>query len=403
MHVSSEQIDAAAAQLEGVIRKTPLFRSTALELKLKSKHPIYLKAENLQYTGSFKVRGALNKILSILPEAKKHGIVTASAGNHAQGVAFHARHLKLKAKIVMPINTPLVKLRATKALGAEVVLFGESYQEAYEEARRIQRDENREYVHAFDDLAVIIGQGTLAKEILDECPDIDNLIVPIGGGGLIAGVGTYFLAKRPHAKVIGVQADGSASFPASIEAGHPVTLERVDTIAEGIAVKRLGDLTFEIAKDLVSQTIVVNDEEISEGLLWVLENERLFVEGCGGAAIAALFKNPEIVQGPTAVILTGGNLDVNLLARIIERGLAKSGRLFQFEAVIPDIPGSLEKLIHVLAEQKASIVQIDHERVFRRMGLREVNTQVLVETDGPEHVRRIKEALLQKPWQVRFR
>lgn len=403
MDVSSQAIEKAALDSKGLVIKTPLIRSFGIEERIGAKYPVFLKAENLQFTGSFKVRGALSKIMSVLSEAKKKGLVAASAGNHAQGVAFHAKRLGLDAKIVMPVNTPLVKLRSTRQLGAQVVLFGESYQEAYEEARRIETQEGREYIHAFNDPAVIVGQGSLAKEIWDELPEIETLICPIGGGGLIAGMSVFLKEKNPSINIVGVQAAGCNTFLPSREAGHAISLERVDTIAEGIAVKKMGDLCFEIANQNLNDSIVVNDEEIAEGLLYALENERLFLEGCGGAAIAAAFRAPEMMQGPTVIVLTGGNLDVNLLARIIQKGLAKSGRLFQFEAIIPDLPGSLEKLIHVIAEHQASIVQIDHERVFRTQALKEVNTHVLVETDGPEHIEQIKVALQEAlPWRFNF-
>jgi threonine dehydratase len=403
MSVDVQAIEKAAADSKDFILKTPLIRSFGIEERIQSKHPIFLKAENLQFTGSFKVRGALAKIMSVLSSARAKGLVAASAGNHAQGVAFHAKRLGLNAKIVMPLNTPLVKLRATRELGATVVLFGESYQEAYEEARRIETAESREYIHAFNDAAVIAGQGSLGKEIWEECPEAQTLICPIGGGGLIAGMSVYLKEKNPSLRILGVQASGCNTFLPSRQLGHPISLERVDTIAEGIAVKKMGDLCFELANKSVFDSIVVSDEEIAEGLLYALENERLFLEGCGGAAIAAAFRRPDLMVGPTVIVLTGGNLDVNLLSRIIQKGLAKSGRLFQFEAIIPDLPGSLEKLIHVIAEHKASIVQIDHERIFRTQAIKEVNTHVLVETDGPEHIDQIKAALQQAlPWKFSF-
>lgn len=400
--LKASKIEESLKNFGPSIRRTPLIASDSLQKRVKSKHPIYLKAENLQYTGSFKARGALAKIQKILPEAKARGIITASAGNHAQGVAFHASRLGLSAKIVMPLGTPIVKMRATKQWGAEIVLHGESYQEAYEEACRLEKSDNRIYVHAFDDISIVQGQGTVGVEIYEDCLDVKNVFLPIGGGGLAAGVGSYLKQKNPKLRLIGVQAEGSSTFLPSLEQGSPITLNRVNTIAEGMAVKRMGKITFELCRELVDETIVVSDEEISEGLLWTLENEHLFVEGCGGATIAAAIKRPELLDGPSVVILSGGNLDVDLLARIIERGLAKQGRRTQFEVVIPDSPGSLEALLHVIASEKASILQVNHERVFAKTALREVVTRIQLETSGTEHLQKVKAALSKTAWPVRF-
>lgn len=402
MKLSVQQIEEAAQRAGEHIRKTPLIRSRSLEKLLHSKHPLYLKAESLQVTGSFKVRGSLNKILSILELAKEKGLVAASAGNHAQGVAFHSNRLGINAKIVMPESTPLVKRKSTEAWGAEVILFGESYQESYEKALEIKRQEGREFVHAFEDIDVIAGQGTIGLEILDQCPEVQNVVTPIGGGGLTAGLGTYLKAKNPNINILAVQATGCSTFIPSMQAGNPITLEKVDTIAEGMACKKMGDLTFSICQEIVDETILVSDQEISQGVLWMLENERLFVEGCAGACLAAAIKKPHLLSGPSVILLSGGNLDVNLLARIIERGLAKSGRRFRFQATLPDVPGSLHQLINIIADQKASILHIDHERVFAPSSVREVTTNVEVETSDKAHQERVRKALNDGPWPVRF-
>jgi len=400
--INVQSIDEAAKKFGNAIRKTPLIRSLRFEETFGFKHPVYFKAENLQHTGSFKVRGALNKILSIQDKARKNGVITASAGNHAQGVAYHCQRLNISATIVMPENTPSVKSNSTRRMGAKVIFHGASYQEAFEEALKIQKAEGSEYVHAFDDEDVMIGQGTVGKEIWDELPEVEVFVCPVGGGGLFAGAGIYLREKNSRIKIVALQAEGASSFLPSLEAGRPVVLGKVDTIAEGIAVKKMGDLNFEICKKIVGETIVVNDDEIAAGLLWILENEKLFVEGCGGAAVAALIKRPEIVTGPTAVILSGGNLDVNLLSRIIERGLIQTGRRTHFEATIPDVPGSLQKLIQIIAEQRASIVEVEHERMFSRNSLKEVNTHLIVETEGFEHIERLKAALREKGMESRF-
>jgi len=396
--ISIEAIDLAAKRMQDAIRRTPILRSQSFEKRVGSKFPIYFKVESLQHTGSFKVRGALNKLLSLSEAERSRGVITASAGNHAQGVAFHSQRLGISAKIVMPISTPIVKTRATKQLGAEIVLFGESYQEAYEKALDIQKQEGRVFVHGFDDELIIIGQGTIGKEILEDAPDVSVFVCPIGGGGLISGCASYLKAKKPSMKVIGVQAEGCSTLLPSLAAGKPVTLSAVNTMAEGISAKRLGDLTFAICKKLVDECLLVSDEEIAEGLLWLLENERLFVEGCGAVPVAAVFKKPQLVTGPTAILLSGGNLDVNFLARMIERGLKKSGRLIRIEATIPDVPGSLFKLLQVFADQKASIVNVEHERIFGKTNLREVYTRTTLETQGPDHATEIENALKRGGW-----
>lgn len=400
--MKADQISEAYESIKSSIRRTPLLRSEVFERRIKSVHPIYFKLENLQYTGSFKARGSLNKLLSIIDRAKQKGVITASAGNHAQGLAFHCQRLGINAKIVMPEATPLVKVNSTKQWGAEIVFFGDSYQEAYQRALEIQKKEGREYIHAFDDESVIAGQGTVAYEILEDLPSAKVLVAPVGGGGLLAGAGLYFKSKVKDAQIIAVQASGCSNFLPSLEAGKPVSLQTINTIADGIAVKKMGDLSFEICKSVVNDTVLVTDEEISAGILWLLENERLFAEGCGGAAIAALLQNPELVTGPTVVLVTGGNLDVTLLARIIERGLVKTGRLVMLDILIPDLPGSLYRLLQVFADLKASVIQINHERVFESVSLRDVYTTISLETQGPDHVQRIRQTLAEKGWEAKF-
>jgi len=396
------RIESAYTRIRESLRRTPLIRSELFERHFGISSPVYFKAENLQYTGSFKARGSLNKILSILPVAREKGVVTASAGNHAQGVAFHAHRLGVRAKIVMPERSPIIKLKSTRSWGAEVILKGDSYQESYDYAVELQKKEGLEFVHAFEDVEVIAGQGSLGIEVLEDCPDIENYFCPIGGGGLLAGSGSYLKAKRPELKIFAIQAEGCSTFLPSLEAGAPVRIEKSDTIAEGMSAKQMGKITFELCRDLVDETILVNDEEISQGVLWLLENEKLFVEGCGGATFAGVIHAAQALKGPSVVVLSGGNLDINMLTRIIERGLVKSGRRIQFEATIPDRPGSLEKLIHLIAEEKASILNVSHERVFGPSSLREVNTHVQVETEGLEHLESLKKRLLSSPWPMRF-
>lgn len=397
-----KKIEEASSSFGENIRRTPLIRSWALEKKLGLKHAIYFKAENLQFTGSFKVRGALNKLLSIQDEAKEKGVIAASAGNHAQGVAFHAKRLGLKARIVMPINSPLIKVRSTRSLGAEVILHGESYQEAFEHVQELQKEHGYCYVHAFNDEAVIAGQGTVAKEILEDLPDLQTIICPIGGGGLAAGCAAYLKAKKPGINFVGFQAEGSNTFLPSLQAGRTIRLDTVETIAEGMAVKELGDQTFPILKEFVDETILVSDSEIAAGILWLLENEKLYVEGCGGGALASVFRKPEALQGPSVVILSGGNLDVNLLNRIIQRGLVRAGRRVRMETSISDRPGSLNKLLKSIADEGASVMEIKHERIFAKTGLMKVALHIELETNGSDHMRQVRSAIQKAGFTVKF-
>ena len=394
--ITVREIEKIYPEIAKTLRRTPLFRSKALENVCGVSTPIYLKAENLQITGSFKSRGALAKLLSLSEAQKKQGIIAASGGNHAQGVAYHAQRLGIQAKIIMPQSTPWVKINATKQWGAEIELLGDSYQEAFQEALKIQKEENRIFIHAFDDEAIVCGQGTIALEILEDCPSLEVFISPIGGGGLMAGSAVYLKEKKPNIKIVGVQAEGCSTFIPSREAKKPITLASASTIAEGISAKRMGDITFEICNRLVDRAVTVSDEEISEGILWCLENERLFVEGCAGATVAAALKYRDLLTGPAVVLLSGGNLDVNLLARIIERGLVKAGRLLHLVFTIPDAPGSLHRLLETFATERASILQVRHDRIFGKSSLREVQAQIISETQGPDHNERLMKQLTAK-------
>jgi threonine dehydratase len=400
--VSVKEIESAHQTIKNATRRTPLLRSENFEKQFGLKFPIYFKTENLQYTGSFKARGALNKLSSLSEESRKLGIITASAGNHAQGVAYHSQRLGIDAKIVMPVSTPLIKIKSTRQYGAHVELFGNSYREASDKALEIQKIEGREYVHGFDDVLVIAGQGTVGKEVFEDCSDLKVFVCPIGGGGLLSGCSIYLKSKNPKIRILGVQAETCSTFLPAQKAGHPISISGSNTIAEGMAVNRLGDLPFQILNKNVDEAVLVSDEEIAEGLLWLLENERLFVEGCGGATVAAIMKRPDLITGPTVVLLSGGNLDVNLLARIIDRGLAKAGRLFRFQLTIPDSPGSLLKIIEEIAEERASIVHVSHERIFGKTTLREVQTRFIVETHGQAHNEKLKASLKKRGWDPVF-
>lgn len=402
MKLDASEIERAYQRIREANRRTPLIRSEAFERRISSRFPIYFKAENLQLTGSFKPRGALNKLLSLSEEERAKGVITASAGNHAQGVAYHAQRLKISSKIVMPISTPLIKVNSTRSWGAEIVLYGASYQEALNKAHELEKQEGRIFVHGFDDPFIVAGQGGVAIEVLEDLPSLEVFLAPIGGGGLLAGCALYLKEKNPKIKVYGVQAEGCSTFLPSLQARKPVALERPNTIAEGMSTGRMGDLTFKICQEKVDQACLVSDEEIAEGVLWLLENEHLFVEGCGGASLAAMVRNPQWVTGPTVVVLSGGNLDVNLLARIIERGLVKAGRLVRLEVIIPDLPGGLRDLLSVFAAERASIVHVSHERIFGKSSLREVLVRVTLETHGHDHEQSIRTALQKNAYQAQF-
>ncbi len=348
---------------------------------------LFLKLETLNVTGSFKERGALNRLLLLTEAERARGVITASAGNHAQGVAYHASSRRIRATICMPEFTPLVKVSATKAWGAEVILYGNNFDEALEEARRRERDEGLVFVHSFDDDAVIAGQGTIGLEVLEQVPDLDAVVVPVGGGGLIGGIACAVKESRPGVQVVGVQTAALPSMQAALAAHHPVLLPAVPTIADGIAVRQAGVRTLELAEKDVDQIVTVDDEEIARAILRLLETQKLLAEGAGAAGVAALLHKKVSLSGKNvAVIIGGGNIDVTLLSRIIERGLVKDGRLVRIRVPLPDHPGALNHLTAIFAAERANIVQIVHDRAYFGAHLGEGVVDITVETRGAEHV-----------------
>src|SRR6201997_2695978 len=323
---------------------------------------IFLKLDNQQRTGAFKERGALNKLLTLRSDERAHGVIPASAGNHAQGVSYHAGRHGVRARIVMPLPTPLTKVSATRAYGAEVLLHGTNYDEAYDKAVEQSRNDSLILIHAFDDEAVIAGQGTLGLEILQQHPEIEVIVSPIGGGGLIGGIACAVKETRPSIKVFGVQPARIPSMKAAVAAGKPVTLESAKTIADGIAVRRAGDRTLPLVQKYVDDIVTVEEEEIANAILLLLEREKTLAEGAGAAAIAAVLNRKIPLQGKRlAVLVCGGNIDVTLLARIIERGLVKDGRLVRLRVHLPDYPGALHRLTGILAEHRANIVETAYD------------------------------------------
>ena len=350
---------------------------------------VYLKLENLQMTGSFKERGALNRIVLLTPEQAARGVVAASAGNHAQGVAYHATKRGIRSLIVMPLATPLVKVTATRGFGAEVILHGASYDEACDEATRICQTEQMTFIHPFDDLAVMAGQGTIGLELLDQVPKLGAVVVPIGGGGLIGGIACAIKQSRPDILVVGVQTARLPSMARAVSERHPITIPAATTIADGIAVRRAGDVTYPVVARYVDEIVTVEEDEIASAILMLLEREKTLAEGAGATALAALLQKKTTVIPPgtnTAVLVCGGNIDVTLLSRIIERGLVQDGRLIRLRIHLLDKPGALAELTRLIASHRANIVDTLHNRAYYGVNLGDTVIDITMETRGREQV-----------------
>ena len=390
--VTLGSIQAARTRLRESIYLSPCQRSS--ELSDLTGLPLYLKLENLQRTGAFKERGALNKLLLLAPAERERGVITASAGNHAQGVAFHAAALGIRAQIVMPLATPQIKVAATRGFGADVVLHGANYDEACEEALRRRDSEGRTFIHPFDDAEVIAGQGTIGLELLEQVPDLEAVVVPVGGGGLIGGIACALKETNPRIRVIGVEPEKLPSMLRAREAGRPVTISAEATIADGIAVRRAGDLTLPLVNRYVDEIVTVDDEEIASAILLLLEQEKTLAEGAGAAALAAVVQSKtNLRHRRTVVLVCGGNIDVSLLAKIIERGLVKDGRLLRVRVYLKDRPGALLTLTQVLAQERANIVETIHNRAYYGVSLGETVIDVTLETRGATHITAISHAL----------
>ena len=383
---------AARGRLREAIYTSPCPHS--LMLSALTGQQVYLKLESLQMTGSFKERGALNRIATLTPEQAARGVVAASAGNHAQGVAYHATKRGIRAMIVMPLTTPLVKVTATRDFGAEVLLHGASYDEAYTEAMRLCAEQELTFIHPFDDPDVMAGQGTIGLELLEQVPRLEAVVVPIGGGGLISGIACAIKESRPEIRMVGVQTMRLPSMAAAVEAHHPVTLEPATTIADGIAVRRAGDLTLPLVERYVDEIVMVDEDEIASAILMLLEREKTLAEGAGAAALAALLQHRTSLQGAhTAVLVCGGNIDVTLLSRIIERGLVQDGRLIRLRIHLLDKPGALHELTRLIASHRANIVDTLHNRAYYGVNLGDTVIDITMETRGPQHVAELLAAL----------
>jgi threonine dehydratase len=385
-------IREAAERIHGSVVVTPFVRSE--KFSQLTGNSVFLKLENLQMTGAFKERGALNKILLLTEEERRKGVIAASAGNHAQAVAYHATKRGIKAQICMPLTTPLVKVSATRGYGAEVILAGANYDEACEEALRRSKQYGLTFIHPFDDEAVIAGQGTLGIEMLEQHTDLDALVIPVGGGGLIAGVACAVKEINPKIQVIGVQSSKLASMKAALEKNELVTLPANKTIADGIAVRCAGVHTFPLVRKYVDEIVTVDEEEIASAILQLLEKEKTLAEGAGAAATAAVLNKKAPNHGKKlGVLVSAGNIDVSLLSLIIRRGLVKDGRLVRLRVHLPDHPGALQRLAAVIAEQKANIVETMYDRAYYGVVLGDTVIDITMETRGPEHVADLTTAL----------
>ena len=386
--VNLAAIEAARARIRGEIYQTPLVHSKALSALAGNE--IYLKLDNLQMTGSFKERGALNRILLLTEAERARGVVAASAGNHGQAVAYHATRRGIRAQIWMPRYTPLVKLSATRAYGGDVVLHGNSYDEAYEGAAA----QDATFVHAFNDAAVIAGQGSLGLEMLEQNPDLDAIVTSVGGGGLASGVACAAKGKKPSIAVIGVQTARLPSMVASLREGAPVRIAASSTLADGIAVRRPGELTVPLVREFIDRVVTVEEADIAASILYLLEREKTLAEGAGAIGVAAVMQGLTGLRGKKiGVIVSGGNLDVTLLSRIIEQGMVRDGRRLRIRVTLPDYPGALEGLAAAIARANANIVETLHNRAHYGVSLTETAIDITMETRGREHVTELLGAL----------
>ena len=390
--VTLADVKAAAERISNSIYLSPCARSeTFSQLTGNSVH---LKLDNLQRTGAFKERGALNKLLTLSATERERGVIAASAGNHAQGLAYHAGRCGIHALICMPLTTPLTKVSATKSYGAEVILHGANYDDACEEAVRLGEQQHLTFVHPFDDDAVIAGQGTLGLELLRQYPQMEAVVVPVGGGGLIGGVGCAIKESNSKVRVVGVQTARLPSMKVAVTEGKPVTLAPAATIADGIAVRRAGDRTLPLVQKYVDAIVTVDEEEIANAVLLLLEREKTLAEGAGAAGLAALINHKvQLADKNVAVVICGGNIDVTLLSRIIERGLVKDGRLVRLRVHLPDYPGALHKVTGILAQHRANIVETSYDRAYYGVNLGDTAIDITMESRAPEHIAELLSAL----------
>ncbi|CAM5400823.1 threonine ammonia-lyase [Streptomyces tanashiensis] len=386
-----DDVRGAQKMLAGVARVTAMEGSRHLSSLVGA--PVHLKCENLQRTGSFKLRGAYVRIAGLRPEERAAGVVAASAGNHAQGVALASKLLGVHATVFMPVGAPLPKVAATREYGADVRMHGHVVDETLAAAEEYARETGAVFIHPFDHPDVIVGQGTVGLEILEQCPEVRTILVGIGGGGLAAGIGLAVKSVRPDVRVIGVQAEGAAAYPPSLAAGHPVVIESPVTMADGIKVGRPGDVPFALIQEYVDEVRTVSEDALSSALLLCLERAKLLVEPAGASPVAALLSDPKAFEGPVVAVLSGGNVDPLLLQRILRHGMAAGGRYLSLRLRVTDRPGALATLLAVLTVVDANVLDVSHVRTDPRLGLTEAEVELHLETKGPEHCREVEEAL----------
>jgi threonine dehydratase len=396
--VTLDQIEDARSRLEGVAVRTPLDESRALSSQVGGK--VFIKCENLQRTGSFKIRGAYNRISRLDASEKERGVVAASAGNHAQGVALAATLSDTHSTVFMPESASLPKVEATRRYGAEIELVGKDFGAAFEAAEAFAEERGSVFVHPFDHPHVIAGQGTVGCEISEQVSDIGTVIVPVGGGGLISGIAAALRGLRDDVRIVGVEAAGAAAFVPSLENGAPITLDSMSTIADGIAANRPGDLTFAHVREQVDDVVTVTDEAIAEALVVAAERMKLVLEPAGASAGAALLQNASEIVPPVVVVLSGGNIDPLLLLRVIRFGLSSSGRYFAFHTRISDHPGELHRLLGLIAQAGANVVGVEHHREGVSMHLGEVDVALQIETRGPDHIASVTKELAESGYRV---
>ena len=388
--ISMAMLHDAQRVLKPVINRTPVIPTKGLVPGCA----FYLKADCLQKTGAFKLRGAYYKIATLSDEEKERGVIACSAGNHAQGVAFAARDMGIKATICIPEGAPISKIEATRSYGANVVLVPGVYDDAYAEAVRLRDEQGLTFIHPFNDYSIMAGQGTIGLEILEQLPDVDMIFVPIGGGGLIAGLAYAVKNLRPQCRIIGVQAAGAPSMAESLKEGKIITLSSVDTVADGIKVKTPGDLTFDMCREYVDEVVTVSEGEIASAILTVLEKQKLVAEGAGAVGIAAAMYGKVDLRGKTVcALLSGGNVDVTMLERIITRGLAKAGRTANFATVLPDQPKTLATLLNIMSDMGVNVLEVNHERGNLKAPVGSCVVHLLVETRDALHVQQMYETL----------
>ena len=398
VRVSLADVQRAAQTIRPLALRTPMEGSRWLSSLTGS--AVELKCENLQRTGSFKVRGAYTRMSYLSDEERALGVVAASAGNHAQGVALAAQALGIKATVFMPEGAPIPKEKATRGYGADVVFHGRYIEDSLAEARAFQERTGAILIHPFDNADIVAGQGTVGLEILEQAPDVETIVVPCGGGGLLSGIAIAVKAMRPEVRVIGVQAEGAAAYPASLEAGHPVALESMATMADGIAVGLPGGVTFAMVRDLVDEVITVSEASLSGAVLATLERAKMVVEPAGAAAVAAILDDPSRFSSPTVGVLSGGNIDPLLLGKVIQHGMAAAGRYLNLRLRIPDRPGGLAKLLGELGDAGANVIEVSHARIDADLSLDEVEVHLQLETRGEAQAELVLARLRERGYRI---